>query len=228
MGVSTPHAYGAIADWAADISTVADELGHERFAVVGLSGGGPYALACAALLGDRVVGAGILGGVVPSAGPDACSTGVVNLARTFTWAISAARIPLAMSLWGIIQPIIPLSHFAYRGFSSLMPPGDQEVFDDPEIEAMFIDDISHASATRFGAVVDDARLFGRDWDFRLADVKVPVHWWHGDSDSIVPLDGAEAAILQLPYATLSLRPGESHLGGFAVADEVLLTISHLF
>ena len=70
-------------------------------------------------------------------------------------------------------------------------------------------------------MLDDARLFGRDWGFRLADVKVPVRWWHGDADSIISFDDAKKAAEHLPDAELILMPDESHLGGFAAADEVL-------
>jgi pimeloyl-ACP methyl ester carboxylesterase len=70
-------------------------------------------------------------------------------------------------------------------------------------------------------VIDYARLFGRDWGFRLADVKVPVRWWHGDADSIVSFSDAERAATRLPDAELILMPEESHLVGFAAADEVL-------
>jgi len=116
----------------------------------------------------------------------------------------------------------------YHGFASLMPDGDKRVFADPDIEAMFIDDILLAARGRFQALVDDARLFGRDWGFRLADVKVPVRWWHGDADPIVTFDDAQTAVSLLPNAELILMPDESHLGGFAAADDVLGFIhSHL-
>ena len=55
----------------------------------------------------------------------------------------------------------------------------------------------------------------------MADLKLPVRWWHGDADPLVPLAAARAAVSRLPDAELILRPGESHLGGFAEADEVL-------
>jgi pimeloyl-ACP methyl ester carboxylesterase len=71
------------------------------------------------------------------------------------------------------------------------------------------------------AMVDDARLLGRDWGFRLVDVKVPVRWWHGDTDHVVPIAGVEAAVSRLQDAELVVRSGESHLGGFAKIDEVL-------
>ena len=58
-------------------------------------------------------------------------------------------------------------------------------------------------------------------------MKVPVRWWHGDADPIVPLGAAHAAAAHLPNAELILRPKESHLGGFAVADEVLSYVREL-
>jgi pimeloyl-ACP methyl ester carboxylesterase len=108
------------------------------------------------------------------------------------------------------------------------PAGDRRVLRDPEMEGMFIDDIVLVAKGGFQAIIDDARLFGRDWGFRLADVKAPVRWWHGDADNIVPLRDAQAAVDLLPDAELILRTEESHLGGFATADDVLAFIrSHL-
>ena len=74
---------------------------------------------------------------------------------------------------------------------------------------MFIDDIVLVAKGRFQAIVDDARLFGRDWGFRLADVAAPVRWWHGDADHIVPLRAAQAAVDLLPDAELVVRPGRA-------------------
>jgi pimeloyl-ACP methyl ester carboxylesterase len=98
------------------------------------------------------------------------------------------------------------------------------VFDDPEIEAMLIDDLVVGSRRRFGAVVHDAALMGRPWGFDLGDIEVPVFWWHGDADNIVPLAHAGHVSALLPTCELSIRPEQSHMGGFAVADVVLETI----
>lgn len=222
-GLSDPHAYDAVVDWAADVAEVADTLGAERFGVIGLSGGGPYALACAATptLADRVTAVAVVGGVTPSVGPDATATGPIDLARRAAPVLSGLRRPLATLVAGGLLPIVPLGHFAYRAFSGVMPEADQRVFADDEIQAMFLDDLARTARGRFQALVDDARLFGRDWGFRLADVKVSVRWWHGDADPIVSFDAAKAAAARLPDAELVLRPGESHLGGFATVDEIL-------
>jgi pimeloyl-ACP methyl ester carboxylesterase len=156
--------------------------------VVGLSGGGPYALACGAVppVSGRVAAVGVLGGVVPSFGFDAAATGVIDMTRRFAPLLSGLRRPLATMVAGLVLPVIPFGRYAYRGYASIMPKGDQKVFADSEMEGMFLDDLALLAKGRFQAFVDDIRLFGRDWGFRLADVKVPVRWWHGDADPIVP------------------------------------------
>lgn len=222
-GFSEAHRYARIGDWADDMAHVADALGANRLGVVGLSGGGPYALACAGMpaLRDRVAAVAVLGGVTPSVGPDATASGAIVLARRMSAVTSALRRPFAAVTAGLLAPVIPLAHLAYSGLAAAMPDGDKRVFANPEIEAMFIDDIVGVSAGGFQALLDDARLFGVDWGFRLADVKVPVRWWHGDADSIISLADARAAAEHLPDVDLLLMPDESHLGGFAKADDVL-------
>jgi hypothetical protein len=71
VGSSTPHRYGSLLDFTTDLAKVADHLGIERFGMIGLSGGGPYALASCYALRDRVTVAGVLGGVAPARGDDA-------------------------------------------------------------------------------------------------------------------------------------------------------------
>lgn len=222
-GLSDPHCYDRIGDWAADMAHVADLLGAGKLGIVGLSGGGPFALACAGRpeLAERVAAVAILGGVTPSVGPDATCSGAIELARRFAPVMAALRKPLAAATAGMLMPVIPLVHLAYQGLSAAMPDGDKQVFANPEIEAMFIDDIVHAANGGFQALLDDARLFGRDWGFRLADVTAPVRWWHGDADSIIGLADAQAAAEHLPNVELLLMADESHLGGFAKADDVL-------
>ncbi len=222
-GLSDAHPYAAVADWATDMADVADTLGAERLGVVGLSGGGPYALACGAVppLAARVAAVAVLGGMVPSVGPEATAGGAADLARRFAPILSQLRRPLAALSTGLLAPLIPFGHYVLQAYSNISPEGDQRVFADPEIEGMFIDDILLFIKGGCQAFVDDLRLFGRDWGFRLADVQVPVRWWHGDADPYVPLAAAQAAVSRLPDAELILRPGESHLGGFATADEIL-------
>jgi pimeloyl-ACP methyl ester carboxylesterase len=224
-GLSDSHRYSAVTDWVADMAQVADALDAERLGVVGLSGGGPYALACGALppLVDRVAVAAVLDGTVPAVGPEATSGGVVDVARRFNPVLTQLRRPLAVLSTVLLAPLIPFAHHAYRGYARMWPEDDRRVLNDPEVEAIFVDDMLNAFRGRCLAMVDDARLLGRDWGFRLTDVKVPVRWWHGEADHVVPIAGVHTAVARLQDAELTVR-SESHLGGFAMIDEVLETI----
>jgi pimeloyl-ACP methyl ester carboxylesterase len=221
-GLSDAHRYSAVADWVADIAQVADALDAERLGVVGLSGGGPFALACGALppLVDRVASVAVLDGTVPAVGPEAIDGGVTGVARRFNPVLTQLRWPLAVLSTVLLAPLIPFAHYAYRGYAGMWPEADRQVLNDPEIEAIFVDDMVNAFRGRCLAMIDDARLLGRDWGFRLADVKVPVRWWHGDVDHVVPIAGVHAAVSLIQDAELTVR-SESHLGGFAEIDEVL-------
>ena len=228
IGSSTDHAYHQVRDWAPDVAALADHLGYDRFMVVGLSGGGPYALASAHELPDRVVAVGLLGSLVPTAGAEATAGGIVTLSQRFNGALRFFRRPIGLGMWGIVRALNPLSHLLVQGFARLMPEGDRRVLGDPAVEAMFVDDLTNSSKRQFQAFVNDFILIGQPWGFRLADVKVPVRWWHGDSDPFVPLDQARRAAELLPDVELTVRPGESHLGDFAAADEVLATLAQVW
>lgn len=222
-GLSDSHPYAAIADWATDAAHVADSLGADRFAVAGLSGGGPYALACAAApqLSSRVTAVAVLDGIVPSHGPDAVATSFGDFARRAAPALTQLRRPLAAVISGILLPLIPFAHYVYLAYAAALPEGDQRVLAESEAEAMFVDDVIFMVKGGSRAPIDDLRLFGREWGFRLADVQVPVRWWHGEMDHLMPIAAVEATVSKLPHGTLTVRPGDTHLGGFARIVEVL-------
>ena len=228
VGDSTEHIYEHLSDWAADVVVAAEQLGHERFMVVGLSGGGPYALACAHELPGRVVGVGLLGSVTPVTGDEIVAEGIVKLALPFHDILNAIRRPLGIGLWGLVQAVRPLAHPLVLGCARIMPRGDRLVLSDPEYEAMFVDDLVSGANRQFQAMVNDVILMGKPWGFSLSDVTVPVRWWHGDADPFVPLAQAQRAAALLPDVELRVRHGESHLGGFAAADEVLSVLSSLW
>jgi pimeloyl-ACP methyl ester carboxylesterase len=221
VGLSTAYLHHAIVDYAADIDDFTDRLGVKRFGIVALSGGGPYALACAHELPEKVVAAAILGGVAPSRGPDAADGGVVRLTAQFQPLLSAFREPLAFGLWGVTRALKPLAGPVFDAYMRMSPEGDRRVFARPEMKAMFIDDLSSGSTHRFSAFVYDLVLFGREWGFSARDIKVPVRFWHGDADHIVPLAHGEHVARLVPGATLEVRPGESHLGSLDAAEEIL-------
>jgi pimeloyl-ACP methyl ester carboxylesterase len=228
-GASTGHLYPDIRAFADDLAVVADDVGADRFGVIGLSGGGPYVLAAAHELPERVVGAVVLGGVAPSVGADACPGGPVDLTRRLRPLIALSRWPLGLTLTGLFRVLKPVGPQALALYSRVSPPGDRIAFAVPGMGEMFLDDLDHAAAHGgVHAVTSDLALFGRYWGFSVADIRVPVRFWHGDADHIVPLDHAERLAERVPDAELHVRPGESHLGTLVVGDEALRTVVDLW
>jgi pimeloyl-ACP methyl ester carboxylesterase len=224
IGRSTPHVYQGAVDFAEDLEVIADRLGVEDLGVIGLSGGGPYALAAASALADRVRAAAVLGGVAPTVGADAVDGGLVGLAKVAAPLLAVTRVPVGIGLTGTIRLVRPFASPALELYARLSPPGDRALLRRPEFKAMFIDDLLNGSRRQISAPLSDLLVFSRHWGFELADVKVPVRWWHGDSDNIVPLEHGEHVVSRLPDATLTVLAGDGHLGGLGVCEEVLTTL----
>lgn len=223
-GHSSPHLYAKVVDFVADLGIVADRLGIGDFAMIGLSGGGPYTLAAAYALAPRVKTVAVLGGVAPSVGPEAAPGGVVALTARFQPLLSRLRVPLALGVGTLVTVLRPVGTPAIAIYGRISPPGDRRILSRPEFRAMFLDDIFASNRSGLRAPVYDIVLFGRDWGFRVRDVKVPVRWWHGDADHIIPFRHAQHMLSLLPDAELFVLPGESHLGSLPDAERVLLDL----
>ena len=86
------------------------------------------------------------------------------------------------------------------------------------------DDLLNGSRKQLAAPFNDVIVFARDWGFRLDEVTVPVRWWHGDHDHIIPFFHGEHVVSRLPNAELFHLPGESHLAGLGRGEEILATL----
>ncbi|CAN5869062.1 alpha/beta hydrolase [soil metagenome] len=224
IGSSTPFQYANVGEFAYDLETMADVLGIGKMMVVGLSGGGPYTLGCAAALPDRILAVGVLGGVAPTVGPDAIGGGVMGFGTTVAPLIEVAGFPLRMAATALIQLIRPVATPALYAYARISPEADRRLLVRPEFQAMFLDDLLNGSRKQLAAPFADVVVFARDWGFRLDEVKVPVQWWHGDQDHIVPYAHGEHVVSLLPDAEMHPIPGESHLAGLGRAEEILQTM----
>ena len=227
IGSSTPYLYPDVLDWTRDLELVLDTLAVDTVRLIGLSGGGPYALAAGAALPERVHGVGVLGGVAPTRGEDAVEGGPIRLAVALAPLLVAARVPLGIALTQTIRLVRPLAGPALDLYAAVQPPGDKNLLSRPEFKAMFLDDLLNGSRRQTSAPVNDLILFTRPWGFALADVTVPVRWWHGDADHIVPFAHGRHVVDRLPDATLTVIDGESHLGGLGIAQDVIETMMNL-
>lgn len=225
IGSSTPHRYDTVVAFADDLRTIADTLGIDKMVVVGLSGGGPYTLGCAAAMPDRVVAAGVIGGVAPTVGSDAMSGGLMgNLGTRVAPLLQFAGTPIGLVASALIRLIKPVASPALDLYGRVSPESDRRLLARPEIKAMFLDDILNGSRKQMAAPFSDIVVFARDWGFRLDEISVPVRWWHGDADTIVPYAHGQQVVARLADAELYPMPGESHLAGLGRAEEILHTM----
>ncbi|MGH3563553.1 MAG: alpha/beta fold hydrolase, partial [Mycobacterium sp.] len=228
IGSSTPHQYDCVFDFVDDLRTIADTLGIDKMAVVGLSGGGPYTLACAAGMPDRVVVVGVLGGVAPASGPDAVGGGLMALGSRVAPLLEVAGTQISGLATALIWFARPVASPALGLYAIMSPEADRHLLNRPELKAMFLDDLLNGSRKQVAAPFADIVVFARNWGFRLADVRAPVHWWHGDHDHIVPFSHGEHVVSRLPNAKLYHLPGESHLAGLGRGEEILRTMTEVW
>lgn len=228
IGSSTSYQYECILAFADDLRTIADTLGIDKMAVVGLSGGGPYALAAAAGLPDRVVTAGVLGGVAPTQGPDAIRGGLMDLGYAVAPLLKLGGAPLRIGATLLIRAVRPVASPALDIYALLSPEADRHLLTRPELKAMFLDDLLNGSRKQLAAPFADIIAFARDWGFRLEEVKVPVRWWHGDHDHIIPFSHGEHVVSRLPDGKLFHLPDESHLAGLGRGAEILATLIEIW
>lgn len=224
IGSSTPHVYGSFREFADDLAIVADNLGLDEMSVVGLSGGGPYTLAAAHYLPERVRSVAVLGGVAPARGDEAVDGGLVGLGAVLAPLVAMGRVPIGIALTSLVRVVKPFASQIIDAYGLLSPEGDRNLLARPEFKAMFIDDLLNGSRKQFSAPFSDIMLFSKEWDFRLAEVDKPVHWYHGDSDHIVPEKHGEHCVGLLPHAEMTVLRGESHLGGMGVAEDILTRV----
>jgi pimeloyl-ACP methyl ester carboxylesterase len=227
-GSSTPHLHDSVAASARDIEQLADRLNIDRFGLVGLSGGGPYVLACAHEFPERVVAGAVLGGVAPACGDEAAPGGAIALARRLRIPLEALYGVLGRLTWAMTYSVRPLASQAFDLFITTMPEGDQDVMWRPEMKEMFLDDMLRAGRQQLHAPIYDVVLFARPWGFALRDIRVPIRFWHGDADHIVPLAHGEHQATLVPDSELKIRPREGHMGSLDAAEEILDTILDLW
>ena len=124
----------------------------------------------------------------------------------------------------LIKLIRPVASPALEVYARVSPEGDRRLLGRPEFKAMFLDDLLNGSRKQLAAPFADVVVFARPWGFRLDEVKVPVLWWHGDRDHIIPFEHGEHVVAGLPDATMHVIHGESHLAGLGRAEEILRTV----
>lgn len=209
LGLSTRKPGREIADWPDDVRELADALGLARFAVIGISGGGPYAAACAWRLPGRLTRVGIVSGVAPGAGPNLADGlrrhghGVFNLILSTPWLMGAV---LALGA----TPLRRFPEHVFARVQALAPPVDQPILRRPAVAAALTAGLREAFRNGGQGAADDLLLLMRPLTFCLGEIEVPVRLWHGEADGIVPVGMGRYLAEALPGCRAEFIPGGGH------------------
>ena len=211
-GGSDPHPGRTVADAAADVAAIADDLGLERFVVWGISGGGPHALACAALLPERVAAAACLAGPAPY-GADGLDW-LVGMGQDNIDEFGASlqgRVALAPYLRRQAADLAGASVDDLRAvWASLLTPLDAAVAQGPLAEYL-LDSLGRALRPGVEGWLDDDLAFVAPWGFELEDIAVPVLLWQGVEDRFVPFAHGEWLAGRIPGVEARLPADDGHL-----------------
>ena len=208
-GASDPHRGRQMIDWPKDIEMAANQLSVDTFNVVAVSGGGPFALACASQLPNRIERAGIICGLGPNEArqrDDGMNTHVrvaLTLSKHTSWLVRPT-ISLASPF---LQTI---SRQATKHAARSSPPCDQEVLRDPYVRGAIQRSFSEAFSRGGHGAIDDGLIYGNPWGFDLESVKQPVHWWHGERDRVVPVSMGRFVTERLPDSRFEAHPEDGH------------------
>jgi pimeloyl-ACP methyl ester carboxylesterase len=223
FGGSDPSPGRTLIQWAEDVAEVLDQLGVDRFRVAGVSGGGPYVLATAWRWPDRVIASSVCGGSGPLDLPAALS-GAAPVRR--------AGYLLARHLPGLFRRVVRAysdprrdPEAFIRRYTAHNPPADQAILADPEFRVMYAANFSEAYRQGPEAFADEVILGSRDWGFDLAEIRGPVHFWHGELDNSTPIGMSRGMAGRVPKSRLTILPGQGHLYVYgALWREILLDL----
>jgi len=196
MGLSSYQKKRHITDWPTDVAEIADRLRLGKFSVVGLSGGGPYALACAARLPGRLNACGVVSGSGPQAGIGSLLRGLLPWIMLPIMRAVLGDKPQALD---VIQKVT--SNWSARDQAAISQSNVREIMVDALLE-------SFRQGTRGPA--RDGML--NDWGFHCEEISFEnVFLWHGDKDSEVPVVHAQDVARRIGKCKSITYPDEGHI-----------------
>ncbi len=220
-GLSDRQPGRSLRDWPADVAALADTLGLASFSLLGVSGGGPFALACAQALPDRVRRVALVSSVGPLDAPGALRG--LGRADRLLFPLTRRSPAGAALLWRLAGIVVRAgSWLPAGGGARVLPRSDRPVLTRVPSAWSVLVDIS-VEAFRGGpwGVVDDYLALSEPWPFAPDMLRVPVALWHGDRDDVVAAEQSRRLARAIPGASLRIAPDAGHLAIFDHEREVL-------
>ncbi|MDW3193444.1 MAG: alpha/beta hydrolase [Cytophagales bacterium] len=232
-GLSTANPDATLMSWVADVQALLDHLRIEKFALGGGSGGGPYAMACAAALSDRMSSLTLISSAAPQDIP--------GIRKEMAW---------GNVLGYFLSKYAPfLMRYASRSFAKSMLNDPEKAFDQSVMKQVGDTDRRTILAMKengtFQVILDhcreayingaeghiaDMRILSKDWKINYDKIDCPIHIWHGEEDTLSPIQGARAMATFLPQAEPHYVTGAGHLlmEIEAVFQDILISVKENF
>lgn len=207
-------------DWPADVAQLADALGIGQFAVLGTSGGGPYAAACACRLPGRVVRLSLVSALAPLDRPGAGRGMNAGELRMMLLSRNLPAVARAVTAVAVAADRIRPGTLI-RGLARAVPECDRAVMARPEVQASLTDSYHRAFAHGTRGQIHDWGLIATPWGFRPEDIAVETFLWQGDQDDRVPPHHAEYLARAIRGSDLTMLRGEGHMIAFTCIEAAL-------
>jgi pimeloyl-ACP methyl ester carboxylesterase len=220
FGLSDFQPSRRLTGWPTDVAELADALDLERFAVVGVSGGGPYAAVCAWAMPERVSGAGVVSGVGPFQQPDA-EEGMGQGNRVLFGMARRAPFLVGLPIRFMAVVVRRSPGKALRRMAKSLPAADRAVLENKDTLRLFKRDLGEAFRGGTAGAVHETRLVVKPWGFPIEGIRVPVHLWQGLDDENVPPSMGRYQARVIPDCQAEFIPGAGHLWVFEHAGVVL-------
>lgn len=198
-----------ILDWPTDVNFLANALGLDRFAVIGLSGGGPYAMACAYKIPRRLTNLLLVSSLGPLSKPELKATLTGDQRLKFAMAKNSPWL-LRLSLEKSTH-YLPTEPLQILGQAIEKYPYDADIIKRPGVLNMVTEDTYETFRQGSKGWIEDMRLLASPWGFDPSDLTVPTKLWHGEKDTNVPVATGRYLARTISNCEATYYPGEGHL-----------------
>jgi len=208
-GLSDVPSTPSLPVFAADMAALMDHLGRHRFAVGGISGGGPYAAAVAACLASRVSALALVSPVGPVA--DAGCAATLPALHRFSFTVLPSFPALTAGIFRIFRWTLVRSPYLAGQLATLRGGrSDKAVFAQPQICERLLGSFREGLRPGMRGPVTDVALFARPWGIDFSDIVAPARLWIGTADTAVPLVAARALAQRIGGCSCEELTGEGH------------------
>lgn len=215
MGLSDFQHNRRILDWSQDVVALANHLNIDQFSILAYSLGGPYGLACAFSIPQRLHKVGIVSGAALFTDPELVKN-INEGTRRFLTMPREKPMLSRLFLWMMLSfmPRVAPNRFIAQANSLLPEPDRPIVANDPAFQMGFLHMLQEAMKRGTRGAHYESLLSITDWGFRLQEIKIPIQIWHGDADQNIPVEMARFAAKAIPNCEAKIHPNEGHLSLF--------------